>query len=208
MLDRLLAEAPLADAETRLRRNRADARLRLSGVLHYNGVVGGRTRELGALDAFLAAATPQHLVLTGQAGMGKTALLAEWVRRLDARGDVDVVHYFISRQHGTATGYGDLLGSLLTQAAALSRAEPPRAADGVAELETRWLQLLQPGSDVLRQRPMVVVIDGIDEAEAARWRVPRVLLPTVLATDVHMVVSARTMADREWPARARPARRP
>ena len=85
LLDRLLAEAPPVDAVTRLHRVRSDVRLRLNGILDHHRVIGGRTHELKKLDGFLATATPQHLVLTGHAGMGKTALLAEWVRRLDAR---------------------------------------------------------------------------------------------------------------------------
>lgn len=198
LLARLLAEAPPVDTATRLHRVRSDVRLRLNGILDHNRVVGGRTRELATLDAFLADPTPQHLVLTGQAGMGKTALLVEWVRRLDARSDVDEICYFISRQHGTAK-YSDLLRTLLIQAVAVREGEPPLPGSADDELERAWLQELQPSWSGLRPRPIVVVIDGVDEAEARGWSVPQLLLPTRLAADVHMVVSARTMGDRDWP---------
>jgi AAA ATPase domain len=172
-----------------------DLRLRFAEIFEDYRVVGGRERQLAALDTFAADPNHRYLLLTGQAGMGKTALLVEWIRRLGLRSDVQVVYHFISRQYGTAARQ-DVMASLVSQAAVAwgSPVDPGMVGASVIELETAWLKLLRakPSQEV------IVVLDGVDEAEAAGWEVPRGLLPDTLPAKVHVVVSARTMAGRDW----------
>ncbi|HJW12277.1 MAG TPA: hypothetical protein VJ598_10845, partial [Albitalea sp.] len=70
-------EAPLAGVTTpyrhRLDRLMAQARETL---------FGGRGDELAWLDGAVAAGTSGHVFVSGESGSGKTALLANWVRRL------------------------------------------------------------------------------------------------------------------------------
>ena len=59
-----------------------DLRSRLQPILEHHSLVGGRDRELAVLDAFRATPAPQYLLVTRDAGLGKTALLADWIRCL------------------------------------------------------------------------------------------------------------------------------
>jgi hypothetical protein len=172
-----------------------DLRSRFAEIFDDYHLVGGRERQLAALDTFVADPSRRYLLLTGQAGMGKTALLVEWIRRLGLRSDVQLVYHFISRQYGTAARQ-DVMASLVSQAAVAWRSpvDPGMVGASVIELEAAWLQLLQAAPP----QEVIVAIDGVDEAEAAGWEVPRGLLPHTLPANVHIVVSARTMTGRDW----------
>lgn len=167
-----------------------DFRLRFDAVLRDNGVVGGRSTQLAELDAFAARPDQHTLLLTAPAGMGKTALLAEWIRRLRAADQADVLYHFVDRR---STRQEDLLTSLVTQAAFAWGGDPSLVAPGsvTQRLTVRWLEQLR-----VRRRPVIVVIDGADEAEAAGWSIPRELLET--PPGVHVVLSARKMAGHDW----------
>lgn len=171
------------------------ARSRLAPILDLHGLLGGRERELARLDGFLASPVPQYLVLTGEPGMGKTALLAGWIRHLLRDGRTDVCYHFLNRQFGSA-GQQETMFSLVAQGfASWGRdMEPGSLGASVPALADMWLTLLA----LPPARPVVVVLDGADEAEAAGWQVPPTLFPRQLPQHVHLVVSARTMAGTDW----------
>ena len=79
-----------------------DLRKRLDCVLADHRLVAGRDAELAVLDRFVAETASGYFLVTGAPGMGKTALLAEWTRRLTSRNDVRVVFYFPQ----PSTGHG------------------------------------------------------------------------------------------------------
>ncbi|MCA2217997.1 ATP-binding protein [Jidongwangia harbinensis] len=169
-------------------------RSRLDDLRRDYELLGGRDRELTELDRFRATADSGYLLLTGDAGMGKTALLAGWIRRLEQAG-AEVVYHFISGPHDTA-GQQDVMASLVAQAAAAWRQPlaPGTLSATILELEDTWLRLLQGAP----QNPVVIVIDGLDEAETAAWQVPKRLFPEPLLSGVHVVLSARSVAHRDW----------
>ena len=176
---------------------RADLRLRLDRIRSDYELLGGRDQELLRLDRFLADTPPSYLLLTGGAGMGKTALLVEWIRQLELKANVTVVYHFISRQYGTASQL-DLMTSLVAQAAAAwgQRLDPGTLGATVPVLEAAWLGVLS----LEPPRPVVIVVDGVDEADAEGWQVPRLLFPSTLPARVHVFVSARDVPGRDWAA--------
>lgn len=171
----------------------ADLRLRLDRIRGDYGLVGGRHQELGDLDAFIAGRNP-YLMLGGRAGMGKTALLVEWIRELEQKAAVTAVYHFISRHYGTASRL-DLMTSLAAQAAAAwgQRLDSGTLAS-VGVLESEWQRLL--GTEP--PRPVVIIVDGVDEAEGRP--VPPLLFPLEPPANVHFVISARDVTGQNWPA--------
>jgi hypothetical protein len=177
---------------TGLERIDDDLRRRQELLVDQYHFVAGREAELGQLDDFIASTDSGYALVTGDPGTGKTALLAEWIRRLNARPDVRTIFHFISRQYGTADGQVDYFQSLLQQAS-WAWERPINAPSSLTALETSWLDLL----DVARppQRPVVIVIDGVDECQG--WSLSRTSFPRRLPSGVHLVVSARGAQD-EW----------
>lgn len=200
----------------------APHREQLRRLLSRDPLFGGREAELAWLDNSLGHTPQGHVFVIGDSGCGKSALLAHWVQGLrlgraallsphsplSPRAPLDqpaqpappeplplrLVHVFMQRQAGTAE-QGAVLYLLCLQllhAHGLS-GQPP--ADPSA-LWQRCIELMarQPPPG----RRMVVVLDGLDEAEAQGWD-PRQLLPPVPAERCHIVFSARRMADRDTP---------
>jgi DNA-binding CsgD family transcriptional regulator len=131
----------------------------------------GRERELAEIDAFLAdaAAGPAALVLRGEAGIGKTALWREAVRRAEAVGClVLATHPPQAEAKLSFAGLGDLVAPLVDELGALP-APQRRALDAA-------LHDVEPGPEpsdpyavalafltLLRglERPVVVAVDDL-----------------------------------------------
>ncbi|HEY0070386.1 MAG TPA: hypothetical protein VGE04_10500, partial [Chloroflexia bacterium] len=69
---------------------------RLDTLLDAHALFGGRDSQLARLDQFLATQPNGYLIVTGESGFGKTALLANWVRSLRSR-QQPVCYHFINR---------------------------------------------------------------------------------------------------------------
>lgn len=172
----------------------------------YAAMFGGRREELAVLDQFLNTADPSYLLILARSGRGKTALLFRWIALVRQRGDWAVVFHPLSLRYGTATA-GVALPAL---AAALAEVH------GVAleEYSGDPGQMRSVVADLLRREPppgrrLLVVLDGLDEAEAAGWEVDRSLFPRRLPSRLKIVASSRNLARRShqswldrlgWPA--------
>jgi AAA ATPase domain/WD domain, G-beta repeat len=130
----------------------------------------GRKDVLARLDEALLAPGPSSwVVVTGGPGMGKSALLAAWLARREAAGEV-VPHHFIRRGQYDWDDPAKLVGSLVAQLAV--RFPDARGAEGdekihpaarlAAMLERVSAEALAEGDERL-----VVVIDGLDEYDPA-----------------------------------------
>lgn len=171
----------------------ADLRLRHRRLMEDYSVVGGREPELDQLGAFLDGQTSGYCIVTGPPGSGKTALLAEWIRRLALVTPRRTVYHFLSRQYGTADRQFDFLQSLLQQAVwAWSGPSPPQGSIG--GMEASWLELLD--AERPPPQPVVIVIDGADETDG--WTLNRSMFPRRLPEGVHIVISARAIANTDW----------
>jgi WD40 repeat protein len=171
----------------------ADLRELFRGVLERHTLFAGRERELDLLDRAAAAAraqvgareaSGQYLCISGPAGFGKSALLANWVTRVDA--GADVAFAFVNRLAGTAdetTILRALCQQLLPHA---DRAQPLLADPPDLRARLRGL-LTEPPAN----RPSIVVVDGLDEAD---WLIPG-LLPDAPPPGRLIVLSRRATSD-------------
>ncbi|MEI6726809.1 MAG: adenylate/guanylate cyclase domain-containing protein, partial [Actinomycetes bacterium] len=145
---------------------------------------------LGLLDKAIASRSPQYALIEGEAGLGKTRLVREMLRRVDERPD-----FFCTWRQGRCPAYGDglafwALGEIVAGHAGILQSDGPEAAEEKLEKalgdgeRDEWL--------LARLRPLVgLPAPQIDRDDAfAAWlqfvlRLARVR-PTVLVfEDVH-----------------------
>lgn len=172
-------------------------RRRLERLMEDERFFGGRDDELAWLDRAIVADTGGYAFVTGLSGSGKTALLVNWVRALLARTPspgrvLRVAYTFISQKYEIADEQSTL--QLLCQQLLRVRQRAEPLPDNVPALEEKYIELLteptMPGTE------LVVVIDGLDEV--AGWTPSRVLFPRMLPERVHLVFSAREIAQYDW----------
>jgi WD40 repeat protein len=144
----------------------------------------GRDDQLTILDAFVADNPRGILVLAAPAGLGKTALLANWGRQRQAIGAA-VAYHFFSATAARTVQRADALRSLLLQVSLLRGRSAPTLPDDPARLEDLLTQELC--QDAIPGRPLIIILDGLDEA--AEWLPP--LAPAGLGRHVYIVVSGR-----------------
>ena len=126
----------------------------------------GRAALLAQLDQELIEGTSQRwVVVTGGPGMGKSAVLAAWLARREAAGDM-VPHHFIRRGWANWDDPEAMVGSLVAQIEArVPEAREPEADVRLAPA-ARLAAALQRVSEralVPRGERLVLLIDGLDE---------------------------------------------
>ncbi len=126
----------------------------------------GRTALLARLDQLLIEEPADRwVVVTGGPGMGKSALLSQWLARREAVGD-PVPHHFIRRGRANWGAPEALVGSLVAQIEArVPEAREPEADARLAPA-ARLAAALQRVSEcalVPRGERLVLLIDGLDE---------------------------------------------
>ena len=151
-----LGERGLTEGQAPLR---ADLRRHFDALLRDYSLFGGRADEIAAVSAFLADPQGGYLFLTGPSGYGKTALLVQLARQGEA------AYHFLSRTYGTADE--DLFLRNLCQQLAARHGLGGRLPASTAELRALYPDLLRlPPAD---GRPVVVLLDGLDEA--VNWEI-------------------------------------
>ena len=155
-------------------------------IADYRSIFGGRNQELAELDKWLEQPDKPFGLMIACAGLGKSALVANWVSRLRAQSRASVIFHPISLRYGT-NRRRDVITSLLLQLRRIrnkpTRALPPTEKD----LENEFLLEFQADSPT--DKPLLVVIDGLDELDVAPTQ--RIALPAELGKDVHLLVTAR-----------------
>jgi AAA ATPase domain len=126
----------------------------------------GRAALLAQLDRLLIEEPADRwVVVTGGPGMGKSALLAQWLARREAVRD-PVPHHFIRRGEYDWDDPAKLVGSLVAQIVALFPAHPEPEADARMHPAARLQSTLRRVSQhqfVPHGQRLVVLIDGLDE---------------------------------------------
>ncbi|MBV9864209.1 MAG: ATP-binding protein [Abitibacteriaceae bacterium] len=158
---------------------------RVEELLHdYTYLFVGRETELETIDKFLLENGSGILTVTGKAGFGKTALLANWIKH-SRKKDLFVAYHFFNQRYevtrSTTNGYRNLLNQVFTYY---------DLAPETISIEDRNLHEVLYG--ILQERgarpakPLVIVIDGLDEAE-------QILLPFQVSwpKGIYVIVSAR-----------------
>src|SRR5512147_99153 len=126
----------------------------------------GRKALLARLDQLLVEdGVDRWVVVTGGPGMGKSALLAAWLARREAAGDV-VPHHFIRRGEYDWDDPAKLAGSLVAQIEERFPQQRESEADARIHPAARLEAALRRVSENVlapRGERLVVLIDGLDE---------------------------------------------
>jgi hypothetical protein len=168
-------------------------KLRLRPLLTRHRIFGGRDAELATLDRFVERQSGGYFFVSALSGLGKTALLGHWLRRLEQRNGSapDVAYMFISRLDGLADE--DFVLRTLCQQLALVHGETGPLPANTTELRARYIRLLTTSPP---SKGVVVTIDGLDEASG--WAPGPDLFPHDLPEHVWVVFSARELAETNW----------
>jgi WD40 repeat protein len=162
----------------------------------------GRAALLAQLDQLLIEQPVDHwLVVTGGPGMGKSALLAQWLATREAAGN-PVPHHFLRRGEYDWDDPARLVASLVAQVDALFPAHTEPEADARMHPAARLQSTLQRVSQrqlVPDGRRLVVLIDGLDEYDppadsraSAPGRDPlAAFLPSTLPPGVSVLCASR-----------------
>jgi hypothetical protein len=165
----------------------------LAPVLAGHRRFGGREAELARLDAFLDQSAPAVLLVTSPSGLGKTALLVNWLDRLARRDDGPrAVYTFLSRNLAQLVTHDFTLRSLCQQLSLLHQNLDPLPSSA-GELTARYHTLLTAAPP---RRGLVVIVDALDEA--GDWEPDAHLVPRPLPSGVRVVLSAREAAGIDW----------
>jgi tetratricopeptide (TPR) repeat protein len=159
-----------------------------------------RPALFAALDAHAAGAGPP-LVVLGESGGGKSALLANWARRLRERGDaLLVIEHYIGATPAS-TDWAEMLRRILGEldrhfALKLEIPDKPEA------LRAAFANGLYRAA---AQGRVVLVLDGLNQIEDRDQAPDLVWLPPELPPNVRLVLSTlkgrslKALAERGWP---------
>ena len=149
---------------------------------HMGGAVVGRDEELAAIEKFVAAGSwPRTLLLSGDAGMGKTTLWRAGVEQADAEGHTVLTARPLEAEAKLAyAGVGDLLAARhdaftdlpAPQAHALRAAllleEPSSGSVDERAVSLGFLGVLRA---LAQARPVLVAVDDVQWLDRASARV-------------------------------------
>ena len=155
--------------------DRAVARILNQRTQHFHG----RDAAVSILDAWLQTATGGTRLVLAPAGVGKSALLANWIEHRRCQGDDVVQHFFAHRAPETTQGESvlDYLWRQLEARSGSASTPPPHQ---VADL--LGAELARPQS-----RRLILVLDGLDEADDFKC-----FLPATMGTNVYVVLGVRS----------------
>ncbi|MER8029583.1 hypothetical protein ABTZ78_11530 [Streptomyces bauhiniae] len=154
--------------------------------------VQGRTDERTIMNSFVretGSAAPSYLCWYADAPVGKSALLADYVRR-PPRG-IDILNFFVSAEHGSDTR-AEFEAQVGDQIRELFQASEPFRPTGSRE----WHRLFAEAAK--RNGKLLLVVDGLDDDVA--WSAPAgrgvrgsiaALLPLAPPPGMRVIVSLR-----------------
>ena len=150
----------------------------------------GRGGQLQRLDDFVQNKTGGLQLLTGKSGYGKTALLAQWLRRSPLR--VDSTFYHLFRADNRYLRDLDEFYHRLTTFLwlhGLGQAPPAGGGNAANNLGSAFEEYARLPE---RVRPrLLVVLDAVDEAEEPYFAPP---FGAQIPIGIHIIASARTQA--------------
>ena len=184
-----------------------------------SGGLVGRRAELSQLESAKAAAVAgdrKALFLTGEAGIGKSAILAEFLEGIDDPGSCYVMRGQCLQQRGAAEPYFSLLDAL----GRLARVEGPEVVDVIERVAPSWLaqlpslldeersqrierrllgvtahRMLREGTDIVEElsqtRPVVLALEDLHWADECTLDVFELLLQRIDPAPVLVLGTAR-----------------
>lgn len=162
-----------------------------------------RTARVSRISTPFQARGLRSLIVVGDAGTGKTALLSHMIDRLQERLGAPPPHHFFRRGEPRLEDLGSAERSLVAQIAAHFPALATAAARlPLADLldQLSWRNLISS------ERPLILILDGLDQARRSRGTNPlNLLFPQNLPAGTFLLASweAEPLASpsAEWPAR-------
>jgi len=147
---------------------------------------GGRDLEINKLNQWLSEFSSSYLLISSQAGMGKSALLTQWFQQYLSTQNFHVIFYPISirfRSNLASVVFPDLASQL----AVIHRQKltPPGSHSELWRGQVAEF-LRQPIPD---GRTLILILDGLDEA--ADWELGSDLLPIHPPKSLRVIVSTR-----------------
>ena len=188
-----LTRKPASGSDLPLRENKIKPLLRDSFdhlIEHHTRLFAGREEIIKDIIEYIARERAGYIFIEGPSGYGKTSLLAALVHD-----NPRFSYHFISQAYKTKDSETDptdpncLLNSLNEQ---MQRGD--HDVNGRLSARARFHALLRTSP---HDSQRVVVIDGIDEVD----RHPNYLhslLPSTLAPGVYLILSARSVGDRDY----------
>lgn len=154
----------------------------------------GRSEEFQKLDNFLADNSSGVMLVTAAAGFGKTALLANWVKERQGNGCFIADHFF-SQQYDKTRSVKSAYWNLLRQIYRYYKLYYEQLPNERDELRNRLNNILKERG-ASEDKPLVIVIDALDEIEAADIPFSLPFL-TSLPQNVFVIASARAESGEE-----------
>ncbi len=168
---------------------------RQEDIFDYYSTFVGREKEIEVVRDFLKNDEGDYLLIQGNAGIGKTALMAELARR-GAQSELSPHVYclvFFIRQEGgrnTPERFLDSLNLQLLQLLAEGEEVPISLAEKKRQYERLWKKV---ESRVSPQNRVLVLIDGLDESACADEQPLLEYLPPKLSTYVYWALTSRPL---------------
>lgn len=158
-------------------------------LLEDHKLFGGRKDAFATIDQFLSNPAGGYLVITAPPGFGKTALLANLVRR-----NGGLAYHFFTSSYGTTEG-ADVRSERFFLRNVLQQIVPWRnyiadLPESINELAALYNQLLSTPFE----SPHLLVLDGLDEADT---RMLSRYLKRELPANMHVVASVRDLRQ-DW----------
>ena len=149
-----------------------------------------RTGDFDALDRYIASQSQDLFVLTAPAGMGKTMLLANWIRSYQSMYDEErpVFYRFIGASDG-ATTVDSVLKSLLSEIKDAGYLVDEIPVDPQEPRNKLWDLLTSIGE----KHPILLVIDALNQLESGL--ADHTWIPRKLPDGVKLVVSFKREGD-------------
>jgi WD40 repeat protein len=174
-------------------------------IAHFDELLAVQTRLVGRawaikdIQDFLSGQDRGLLVIEGQPGQGKTALLAHLIEHTFAH-DAPVPVYFFYRRTAGITDPDVCVRSLyyaLLAAHGLAEGESTRRLDDADAMFTKLTGLLsQIASTLSGSHRQLIFIDAADEADFGARRTAFARIPENLPAGVFIVVTTRHVTDR------------
>ena len=158
---------------------------------YQSKIVVGREEAFTRIDRLITEKPCGTLMITAKAGFGKTAVLADWMKRRQNRACSIAYHFFNQRHEVTLSlisAYRNLLRQLFVYYGLPEKALP----GDEAQLREMLYDMLSRGGHT--HKPLVLLLDGIDEAQSP-FSPP---FPVPTPTGMFVIFSARA-DEREEP---------
>lgn len=118
-----------------------------------------RQADFDRINAFVAS-DERNLVVTGQSGMGKSALLANWIKENADNEKYNLVYHFVGNSLSASNSYANVLRHLCDEIYDLygiSQCDDSNDKKIEDEAKNAFMEVCN------HEKPLVIVIDGIDQ---------------------------------------------